>query len=170
MALSPICPTLLHQAATQLLRLPHERPLTVGQGAVLPLPGRPAGEPVSITDPQGKTRKVPSILRGNDVVLELPGLDTPGFHSVQAEGGPRRPLAVNPDPAESDIRPCAPAELAATLGDLPVRVIEEGEDIAASVRQTRVGRELWKILIAAALCALVLESIVAKRSVRRPRA
>jgi hypothetical protein len=43
---------------------------------------------------------------GRDVALEQPG-----FYEIRSEGAPR-PVAVNPDPRESDLRGLAPDELA----------------------------------------------------------
>lgn len=169
MALSPISPALLHQAATQLLRLPHEQPLTVGERFVLPLAETPAGEPVVVTGPDGGSEQHRTALREGEVVLDVPGLERLGFHEFAVGDRPGRPLAVNPDAAESDVRSSSPAELASALSDLPVTIVESGSNVAASIERARIGRELWKYLLAAALAALLLESIVAKRYAKRPK-
>ncbi len=169
MVLSPIFPALLNQATTQLLRTPYERPLEVGEHAVLPLPGLSAGEPVKMTTPEDRTRRLRAVQRDDDVVLDIKGLAAPGFYRVEPGKQSGWPLAVNPDVAESRIAHSAPAELRTSLDKLPVKVIEEDRNIAGVISQTRHGRELWQYLIAAALCALVLESLIAKRSIRHPR-
>lgn len=169
MALSPVSPALLHQATTHLIRLPHERPVTVGERFVLPMPDTPAGQSVSIMTPDGAAVTHQTILRDGEVVLDIAGLESLGFHRVAVDGQPVGPLAVNADATESDIRASSPAELAAALDDLPVRIIETGADVASTIQQARIGRELWKYLLAAALIALILESIVAKRYARRPK-
>ena len=169
MALSPISPALLHQAATQLLRQAFEQPLTAGEPFALPLPDAAAGDVFELTTPDGRTQTHHAVLRDGRIVLDVAGLDRLGFYevAVNAEGG--WPLAVNADPAESDVRSAAPAELAAAVADLPVRILEPGDDVAAAVQQARIGRELWKYLLAAALVALLIESIVARRYARRPK-
>lgn len=168
-ALSPLSPALLHQAAAHLLRRPHEQPLTVGQRFVLPLVDTPADRPVEIARPGQPPQQLRTSLDGDRVVIDSPGLEEVGFYEVAVDDQPPWPLAVNPDPAESDLRAADPAELAAALGDLGLAIVEPDADLARAIQQSRIGRELWKHLLAAALLVLLLESIVAKRYARRPK-
>ncbi len=169
LALNPIFPALLHQAVTHLLRQAHEQPARVARPMLWPLRDTPAGRGIEVTDPRGRTLTHVTELRAGQVVLDLAGLDVPGFYEVAIDDRAARPIAVNADTAESDIRASAPAELAAALGDLPVRVIEFGDNLGPTVRQARVGRELWKALLAAAGVALLIESVLAKRYARRTK-
>ncbi len=168
MALNPVFPTMLQGAVTELLRAPFEHPLTVGEETVMPVPGQAAGDSVSITTPRGQTWETKLTMRDGEIVLDLSGLEGPGFYDVDVGGKQTWPLAVNPDTAESQIQHCSPSELKDAVDGSGVQIVEERENVVSTIEQTRRGRELWKYLIAAALSALVIESIVAKRYVRRP--
>mgnify|MGYP006274247377 CR=1 FL=1 len=168
-ALNPSFPLLLHEAVTHLLRSPHEGAARVGDQAVLPLVQTPVGTPLTVTDPQGESTAVQASLRDGGVVLNIERLDQLGFYSVERDGGRQWPLAVNPDPGESDIRTSARVELAGALGDLPVELVAEEQSIAQVIRQSRQGRELWRHLLVAALIVLLIESLVARHSVKHPK-
>ena len=59
------------------------------------------------------------------------------------------------------------AELATVAEGKSLRLIGEKQSIRAAVTESRQGRELWRLLLGAALVALVGESILAGRFSRR---
>jgi hypothetical protein len=76
-------------------------------------------------------------------------------------------VAVNVDPRESDVKVLASDRLAARLSGLPVRVLAPGEDMVSAIRENRVGRELWRILMLVGLACLALEAYLAHRFSRQ---
>jgi hypothetical protein len=91
---------------------------------------------------------------GRDVVLEQPG-----FYEIRSEGAPR-PVAVNPDPRESDLRGLARDELARWSGH-PAEPREVAREVAASepaaaasAAATRHTDVLLALLLALVICEL----------------
>jgi hypothetical protein len=88
--------------------------------------------------------------------------DLPGFYEMRQEPGtPPVVVAVNVEPRESDVRMLTSDSLAAALAGLPARILPGGENVVATIRETRVGRELWRVLMAIALAVLALEALLA---------
>jgi hypothetical protein len=50
---------------------------------------------------------------------------------------------------------------------LPLRVLEPDDDVLAAIQQSRVGYELWRILLGLALVVLLAEGYLAHRFSRR---
>ena len=59
------------------------------------------------------------------------------------------------------------ADLNAIVSQLSLRLIDEKQGIRSAVTESRQGRELWRILLIAALVLLMMESILAGRFTRR---
>jgi hypothetical protein len=49
------------------------------------------------------------------------------------------------------------------LVNLPARVLPEGENLTSAIRESRVGRELWRILLVLGVATLALEGFLAWR-------
>ena len=77
------------------------------------------------------------------------------------------PAAVNVDAQEGDVRTLTGEQLGETFQGLKVRLIEESDDVAAAVRESRVGRELWKELLLLGIAVLLLETFLAHWFTRR---
>jgi hypothetical protein len=94
-------------------------------------------------------------------------LDRPGVYDVQAGETLVRRVAVNVDPAESDLRVVPPdsaaARLQAALGT-PVRPVAGGEaaEVAETLRTQQAGTEIWNVFLLLALAVLVAEMMVAR--------
>ncbi|NQT86859.1 hypothetical protein HQ560_08855, partial [bacterium] len=159
----PIGPILMNQAVTYLTREAHERTFTVGQPLTVPLARGGNGDgTVVFRDPNGAEVPVAVTERDGDRSAQLPRPEMQGFYEIRTAAG-ERPLvaAVNVDPTESDVR-CLQAEAArAPLRDLNVRVLDPGDELAEAVRQSRVGRELWRVLLILALIVLAVEALLA---------
>jgi hypothetical protein len=183
LVVNPAYAILVQQAVTYLGRLPYERPLTVSQPLLLPLAGlgradaastpqADAAPPsVTVTDPKGKISTLAPVWRDGQALVEMPETEWNGFYEVQAGAeAPAVAVAVNVDPAESDVKVLHGEDLAAVLTGTAVSVLAPGQDVASAVRDSRVGHELWRYFVVAALGVLLLEALAARRFWRRSRA
>ncbi len=167
-AAHPLFPILLHQAVAYLTRQAHERPFTVGDPMLLPLPATTTLASVLVRDPEGKENPIQVTEQGGQKLLEFTGDLLPGFYDIKyAADAPPIVAAVNVDPAESDVRVLSPEALATALKGLPVHTVPWGEELGVLIQQTRVGRELWRYFMLAALAVLALEAFLANRFTRR---
>lgn len=158
----PLFPILIHESVTALTRRPFERPLLAGDPLRVGLPDG-AGERVRFRDPTGEEDIVRVAADETGRFAARGSAPHPGFYDVATEeGADLLAVAVNVDPAESDIAPLAREALREAAFGLPVRIPDEGEDIAAVIRESRIGREIWRSLMIAALALLVLESFLAR--------
>ena len=168
LAVNPAFPMLLQQAVTELSRRPFETPVTVGQPVVLPLPGMAAGEDVAVTGPDGKAETARSVLRAGEVLVQTAPTAACGFYGLQPQRqGQTMTVAVNADAGESDVKVLDSRELSAAVEPLPVRVLGAEANVAAAVAQARTGRELWPLLLTAALVLLAAEAMLARWYTRR---
>jgi hypothetical protein len=166
-------PLLLHESVTFLGRQTHERPFTVSEPMVIPLPVKQDTQIDRVTFQQRDRppRPVTAIKRDGRAFAELAGAEHPGFYEIRTEP-PTAPLftAVNVDPRESRLQPLAESALRDVLQGTNVRLVPEGSRVEASVQESRVGRELWKELLIAALLVLLLEGVLALWFTRRASA
>ena len=168
LAINPAFPILMQQAVTYLSRQSFEEPVTVPQPIVLPLAGLATGAKVGVTGPDGRQAVVRMGLRGGEVVAETDATALPGFYDVHADSqAPVAAVAVNVDTAGSDAKVLAADELTAAFAGLPVRVVPADRSVAAAVTELRVGRELWQVLVFAAIAMLAIEALLARWYSRR---
>ena len=95
-------------------------------------------------------------------------LTEPGVYDVQAGTTQVRRVAVNVDPAESDLRAASPAEVSETLRTTtgaPVQTVAaaEDEEIAETLRTQRAGTEIWNVFLLLALVCLAVEMLIASQ-------
>lgn len=168
LAVNPLLPMLFQQAVTHLARRPFETPVIVGEPIVLPLPGLAAGEEVGVRYPDGRSAVGRTVLRAGEVVVQTDPTGAPGFYELQPGGeGPIVSVAANVDTAESDVKALGAEELAAAFATLPVRVLPGDGNVAAAVAAARTGREMWPVLLVAALALLAAEALLARWYTRR---
>jgi hypothetical protein len=87
------------------------------------------------------------------------------FRAATARGGNGVVIAVNVDPAESDLSPLDPAELAASVtGSAPLAGQPIVREVTIEERERR--QSLWWYLLAGGLLLLVTELVVANRLAR----
>jgi hypothetical protein len=114
----------------------------------------PGGRPLPPAEP---------VKRGGLFFAELPVAERPGFYEVRTDPpGPVLTAAVNVAPQESRVQPLTGTALTDALQGLNVRLVLEGEGVEAVVRDSRLGRDLWKQFLIAAVLVLVLEGLLAK--------
>ena len=95
-------------------------------------------------------------------------LTEPGLYDVRADTTRVRRIAVNVDPAESDLTAAALDQAASTLQEAtgtPVRTVAaaEDEEIAEALRTQRAGTEIWNLFLLLALLFLAAEMLVASQ-------
>jgi hypothetical protein len=171
LAITPVLPLLLHQSVTYLASRPWETPLVVGQSVTLPLPEGRDDQPVLLRGPKGEESRISPERQEGELVVELPALNSAGFYqvSLRPDADPL-PLAVNIDPAESDIRTISPGDLSQSLPEEAGRVIGENDNLDVIIKEGRVGKELWLHFLLAAVAVLVLEGFLARRFTHRKTA
>jgi hypothetical protein len=171
MVVNPAYPMMLQQLVTYLSAREYEGPLLVGDAMVVTVDGDQAGADVSFEDAAGHVELVPAIRKADRTAASLPRAETVGFYTVRHNmSRPPITLAVNPDTTESDVRGLDRDALRTAMKGLPVNVAVEGRRLLESIREARVGRELWRTLAIAALIFLVAESLLAGRLSRRTQA
>lgn len=95
-------------------------------------------------------------------------LTEPGVYDVQAGSTRVRRIAVNVDPAESNLQSVPPDEAAEALQaatGAPVRPVAEAEndDLAETLRAQQTGIEIWNVFLLLALIFLTTEMLVASQ-------
>ncbi len=163
MAINPLFPVLLQQATTFLTRVPAERALAVNEPLVLPLPADMAGATAKVIDPAGQTHNVVASLHDGEVSAQWEDTGLPGFYKVLTGADPQGvALAINVDPAESDIHTLPTADLTAALVGTQAKVMGGSQSVLSAVQESRVGRELWYFLAIGALIAMLVEGLLAR--------
>ncbi|HTG44670.1 MAG TPA: hypothetical protein VK633_09075, partial [Verrucomicrobiae bacterium] len=118
------------------------------QGIKIQRPGTPDSE--ILADAEGVLRDVP--------------LDRPGIYSLKDKaGGELRRIAVNLPSTESDLSFLPPA-------DIEQQLVRQAEPTSTTLSASLFGnspqgKDLWRLLLGAALCFLIIEPLVANRTV-----
>ncbi len=95
-------------------------------------------------------------------------LDTPGIYDVRAGEQLVRRVAVNVDPAESDLRVASVDSAAARLQSIsrtPVQSVSGtgSDDVAETLRTQQAGTEIWNVFLLLALIFLTTEMLLASQ-------
>ena len=160
----PAYPILLHEAMTYLTTRAHERPFLVGEPISVPLAMRSTQTSVNFRSPAGTDLAVQVTDRDGRRMARYEQDDLPGFYEMtSADGGPPAVVAVNVDGRESDVKSLVGDGLTNALAGTPVRILQPGEGMVSAIRESRVGRELWRMLMLAGLVVLALEAYLAYR-------
>ena len=163
MPVFPMFPMLLHETVTHLTSPAYERQLRVNEPMAVPLPRRPIGGEVAVTAPDGAVETVSVTDRDGRPTVEYEGTGEPGFYAVDyADDAPALAVAVNVDPMESAVRTLDEPELAAAMQGVNVATVDAGADVAQVIAEARVGRELWRELLLAALALFLAEALLAR--------
>ncbi|MGE5244129.1 MAG: BatA domain-containing protein [Betaproteobacteria bacterium] len=170
LAVKPVFLPLVHQMARYLAQ--YEEPAawhTVGQAVDLSPPSDSqilkASSPQIVLTPSG--RRVPLT---EDEGASFVELEEQGFYQVRTStGAANRPytVAANLDPAESDLTPMDPQELAAAATGRATQ--QEPEAFAATVTPEQLERRqaLWWYLLFAGALLLAAETVLSNRYSRR---
>ena len=159
---------LVQQIVTHLTRKPHEKPVTVSEPLSFDLPSDVTAAAVKMLNPRGEESNLRLTNVDGNKAAVLQAADYAGVYEARyGQDVPPMKAAANLDPAESDITVLRGRELSSALSRLPVRLLNEGQDAKTAARESRYGRELWRLLLWLAFAVLVVEAALARRFVRR---
>lgn len=119
-----------------------------------------APEATAVVQPDGSRDDV---VAGREYLV--PG--RPGVYQVLAGERVLDAFAVNPDPAESDLRRLDERGLRAALPGWRAELTGTPSTWADAIYRQRLGREIWRPLVLAALAFLLIEGLVAAAGARR---
>ena len=170
MAVTPVFPMVLQQMVTYLTAREFETPRLVGDSLSLSYVDQPDASEAVFDTPSGETVSVPVLEHRNQFVALLDHARESGFYlarvSLQAPG---TPVAVNVDSAESDVRTLSSADAARRFEDAGIAIALSDADLGDAIAQARSGRSFWFLALLAVLGLLLIETLMASRSPRRPR-
>ena len=142
--------------------------LVAGEPGELRISGLAPGTSLRLVGPEG-TEVAPEqrSLFGATLLRVGRTLDRPGVYDVRAGETLVRRVAVNVDPAESDLRAAAPDSAAARLQralGAPVRPVDGAgaAEVAETLRTQQAGTEIWNVFLLLALILLIAEMGVAR--------
>lgn len=124
-------------------------------------PDFPKKFPLKLTGPDGGTAEV-SLSNKRQAHLDLGVLAVPGVYRLYQDTFLAGMAAVNIDTKSSLFEPVTSDQLEKTLPGFKVVEVSLGEKIEPVVRQSRSGRELWKLLAFVVLGLLGLEMAVVR--------
>ena len=169
-------PVMMDAALTYMTTQAYEKGLTVGQSLLSAVPAGAGQAKLIFRDPAGKELVFQANRSGSKSVAdgsspEAEATETIGFYQASAnEGAPdtnapqmKIVAAVNLDAgSESNVKMLSEAGLKESLGGLPVKLLSGDEnDVATSITEARVGKELWRHLVALGLLVLLIEAALA---------
>jgi len=143
--------------------------LLAGRPGEVRIPGITPDASLRLTGPGG-TNLIPDqrALFGATVLQVGSNLQTAGVYDIETENRIVRRLAVNVDPAESNLRTSPPDSAASALEaalDAPVEVLRGSGagDLADTLRTREAGTEIWNLFLLLALAFLVAEMLVSSQ-------
>jgi Aerotolerance regulator N-terminal/von Willebrand factor type A domain len=170
-AVKPIFLPLVHQLARYLAHYePSTSWYTVGQ--VLDLTARAKGRADRIVvTPSGERQNRISAGEGAEGLLELNEQGIYEVRSAVSAGGRPEAIAVNLDPAESDLSPLDPSELVATVtGHASQSQVQTATGPVEMTREESERRQsLWWYLLLLGLGLLAAETFIANRLSRKEK-
>jgi len=163
LAVSPVYPIWLHTVLSRVTGAA-VKAFEVGQALRLTTDARSAGPTATVLLPSGETR-LGSVEKDQDRALVDGGIaEEPGFYEMSLlERAEPLVLAANVDPVESHVAVLDDDALASAVEETGVQVIAAGADTETTIRQQRVGYEIWRVLLALSLAAMVAQGILADR-------
>lgn len=164
MALTPVFPMVMQQIVTYLSGREFERPRSVGDSLTLTYVDQPDASDAVFETPGGDSVTVPVREVGGQYVALLESAQEAGYYnarvSVQAPGVP---IAVNVDPAESQVATLPETELRENIESLGLAVVVGETELASAIETNRTGRSAWRIFMIGALIFLLTECLLADR-------
>lgn len=143
--------------------------LVAGTPGELRLSGLAPGTSLRLVGPQGVEVAPEQRSLFGATLLRVGGtLDVPGVYDVRAGDRLVRRVAVNVDPAESNLQTIradsAATQLQAMLGTSVQSVTKEGEEaVAEALRTQQAGTEIWNVFLLLALAFLIAEMLVSSQ-------
>ena len=160
---------LLHRSVSYLAQeQSSQQSVLVGEEASVRVPPLVSGR-LSILDPTHQE----ILLKPTDVTargtVRFGGTVTPGIYAVRSGNTILQKFSVNMDPHESDSRATDEStrdRVFKRVGTNPssVRIVQEPQEIARAVLESRYGAELWKYCLMIALVLALAEMFIARDS------
>ncbi|MDB6137344.1 MAG: N-terminal double-transrane protein [Verrucomicrobiaceae bacterium] len=139
----------------------------VGQPVRFGLRDGKGDESFEMTDPAGRTTEVKAHKETNGVVVESPPTKEPGLYTVKTKGTTElQRFAFNVNPAESDLKPLAAADVQKVAQRYQAPVVENFDAYQKVDRTRRHGTELWQPFLLALLALLFIEVLLQQRIAR----
>lgn len=136
----------------------------VGQPVRMGLKDGKGDEVFELVDPAGKTTEVKAHKENNGVVMESPPTREPGLYSIKGhDATDTRRFAFNVNPAESDLKPMAVADVQKVAQRYDAPVVENFEGYQRVDRTRRHGTELWQPVLLVLLFLLFFEVLLQQR-------
>jgi hypothetical protein len=144
------------------------RNAVVGEPLVKSLPLSDATRKVTLATPAGATTLLKPAIDDRGCTVSVDRTPEAGFYKIAVEGaGPPDTLAVNLPTKESNLRSLDEAAVANLLPGVHWTWVRPSESIEAAVRRSRLGIELWRPLLFAALLLMLIETALAQLFGRR---
>ncbi|WP_233993480.1 BatA domain-containing protein [Salinibacter altiplanensis] len=143
--------------------------LGAGRPTELRVRGVPPEASVRLEGPDGvEVTPEQRTLFGATLVQVGTTLTTPGLYDAQAGSTRVRRVAVNVNPAESNLRAASPEDASerlrtATGASVRALAAAETDDLEETLRTRRAGTELWNVFLLLALVFLAAEMLVASQ-------
>jgi hypothetical protein len=146
------------------------RNLDVGKPLVAFLPVADAGKKAALSLPDGTSREVAVVKKGERGVVEYGQTQQPGLYTLISPGGVTTHFVVNTSRRESDLQKLTPAEIADFAKSHGVSLVRSGAEYKALDHTRRYGSEFWRPLLVLLLVLLFVELFLQQRfaRVRRP--
>ncbi len=158
---------LIHRAAAFLAQGPNiGRSILAGEERTAIL--RSSVPPtITITKPGGRDVSVAVRQQGKEKVVRFSNTDIPGLYTMLSGTTLLDKFAVNIDPAESNTLPANEALLKKIYKRLGMNTgsihrIDQPQELQRRIIESRVGSELWKQFLIAALVIALIEMLVAR--------
>jgi hypothetical protein len=148
------------------------RNLEVSKPVVAFLPKQDAGKKASLVLPDGTTREVPVVQKGERGVVEYAKTQQPGLYTLNAPSGTATHFVINTSRRESDLSELSDAEIADFAKSHGVSVVRSGAEYKQLDRTRRYGSEFWRPLLWLLLALIFAELFLQQRfgRVRRTKA
>jgi len=169
-AVKPIFLPLVHQIVRYLAQ--YEQPAawyTVGQVLDLTARAKTRADRIVVT-PSGERITQSSLGEGNEGLLELTEQGIYEIRSAAASTGRPEVIAVNLDPAESDLSAIDPSELVAAVTGHATPVSVQPEQVTEMTREEAEKRQaLWWYLLLTGLALLAAETVISNHLSRKEK-
>jgi hypothetical protein len=139
------------------------RNLEVSKPLVAFLPKADAGKNASLILPDGLTREVPVVKKGERGVVEYGKTQQPGLYTLNAPGGSATHFVVNTSRRESDLSKLTDNEIADFAKSHGVSVVHSGAEYKQLDRTRRFGSEFWRSLLWLLLTLIFAELFLQQR-------
>lgn len=142
------------------------RNLDVSKPLVAFLPPADAGKKASLALPDGSSREVPVVKKGERGVVEFAKTQQPGLYTLTSPGGTQTHFVVNTSRRESDLQRLSDAEIADFAKSHGVSVVHSGAEYKQLDRTRRYGSEFWRSLLWLLLALIFAELFLQQRFAR----